>query len=122
VTTETFTTPAPTPLDHHAILARAEQMIKLLRTRYICDGWHGKGPDEAAAERTLRHFRALASGAPDDDQEKEAAIRFFLEHGQSLDWIFVGDLSGMICRQAAFSARADGLARDEDQGRHDNGG
>jgi hypothetical protein len=58
--TETFTTPASTPLDYHVILARAEQMIGLLRSRYICDGWHGKGLDEATAERTLRYFRALA--------------------------------------------------------------
>jgi hypothetical protein len=28
---------ATAPFDHHAILARAEQMVDLLRTRFICE-------------------------------------------------------------------------------------
>ena len=48
---ETTTTLTTTPLDHHAILARAQPMVDLLRTCYVCEGWHGKGLDEPAAER-----------------------------------------------------------------------
>jgi hypothetical protein len=52
------------------------------------------------------------AGAPEDDQEWEAACAFFYDHGQSLDWIVMGDPGGMICRGAARSARAAGLIDD----------
>jgi hypothetical protein len=108
-TDNSITAPTISPPDHHAILARAEQMIDLLRTCYICDGWHGKGLDEVAAERMLQYFRRLADGAPEDDQdpEWEAAVAFVGDHGQSLDWILLGDPSGLICLGAAHSARAE---------------
>jgi hypothetical protein len=109
---ETTTTLTTTPLDHHAILARAQQMVDLLRTCYVCEGWHGKGLDEPAAERMLQYFRRQADGAPEDDQdpEWEAAIAFFFDHGQSLDWILVGNPGSMICGAAARSARAKEIA------------
>jgi hypothetical protein len=40
---------SPTPPNPHAILARAEQIVEVLRTRVVCDGWHEKGLDEVAA-------------------------------------------------------------------------
>jgi hypothetical protein len=79
---------------------------------YVCEGWHGKGLDEPAAERMLQYFRRQADGAPEDDQdpEWEAAIAFFLDHGQCLDWIFFGDPGGMITGAVARSARAEEIA------------
>jgi hypothetical protein len=108
------TTLTTTPLDHRAILARAEQVVDLLRTRYVCEGWHEKGLDEPAAERMLQYFcrQADGDGAPEDDQdpEWEAALAFFFDHGQSLDWIMLGNPGGMITGAAACSARAEKIA------------
>ena len=41
-----------------AMLARAEQTIDVLRTRYVCEGWK---LDEEAASRTLRYFQRRAA-------------------------------------------------------------
>jgi hypothetical protein len=86
-------------------LKRAEQVIDLLRTRYVCHGWK---IDEQAAERVLAYFRA---GAPDDDSFGPV-VDFFGRHGQSLDWVFLGDPGGMICKGAAHSKQAASLTPD----------
>ena len=85
-------------IDHHAILARVEQIIDLLRTCHVCDGWK---LDEEGAERTLRYFRHCADGSQDDNHEFTAASAFLYRNGQSLDWVILGDPRGMICRAAA---------------------
>jgi hypothetical protein len=93
-------------IDHHAILARVEQIIYLLRTCHVRDGWR---LDEEGAERTLRYFRHCAAGGQDDGpefHELRAANKFLYRNGQSLDWVFVGDPRGMICNAAA-NARMD---------------
>jgi hypothetical protein len=90
--------------DHRAILARVEQIIDLLRTRYVCDGWK---LDEEGAERTLRYFRHCADGGRDNNREYTAAREFLYRNGQSLDWVIAGDPGGMICHAAAQSAGAD---------------
>jgi hypothetical protein len=51
-------------IDHRAILARVEQIIDLLRTCYVRDGWK---LDEEGAERTLRYFRHCADSGQDDN-------------------------------------------------------
>jgi hypothetical protein len=99
-------------LDHGAMLARAEQAIDVLRTCVVCEGWHGNGLNEGAASRTLKYLRRIATGGPEDDQEWEAACAFFYDHGQSLDWIVMGNPGGMICGAAARSPRAAGLIDD----------
>ena len=42
-------------LDYHAALKRFQSMIASLRNCYVCEGWHGVGLDEAAAERVLKY-------------------------------------------------------------------
>jgi hypothetical protein len=98
--------------DARAMLARAEQAIEVLRTCVVCEGWHGNGLNEEAASRTLQYLRRIAAGAPEDDQEWEAACAFFYDHGQSLDWIVMGNPGGMICGAAARSPRAASLIDD----------
>jgi hypothetical protein len=70
--------------------------------------------DEPAAERMLQYFRALANGvpddAPDDDPEWEAVLAFLFNHGQSIDWVMLGNPGGMICAMAERSARAEKIA------------
>jgi hypothetical protein len=55
-----------------AILARAEQVVDVLRTRYVCQCWK---LDEEAAARMLRYFRRKAAGAPDNDEVLVVAYR-----------------------------------------------
>src|SRR6267378_1748914 len=48
------------PINYAAILARFEQVVEDLRTRYVSDDFK---LDEAAAARALLHFRHMAEGA-----------------------------------------------------------
>jgi hypothetical protein len=90
-------------MDYRAILARVEQIIDLLRTCHVREGWE---LDEEGAERTLRYFRHLADGGQEDHHELMAASRFLYRNGQSIDWVIAGDPRGMICNAAA-NARID---------------
>jgi hypothetical protein len=49
-----------TQRDARAALARAEQVIDTLRTRYICAGW---ALDEEGAAYVLRYYRRWAAGS-----------------------------------------------------------
>lgn len=86
-----------------ASLARAEEVVNLLRTRYVRQGWK---IDEEGAERALAYCRAYATDGSDLDEEREAALDFFHDHGISLDWIFRGDVAGLITGAASHSTRA----------------
>jgi hypothetical protein len=86
-----------------ASVARAEQIVELLTVCYVRKGWK---IDEAAAERALAYCRAYAKDGSDPDDERAAAMDFFRSHGQSLDWVFAGDIRGMICGLAKHSERA----------------
>jgi hypothetical protein len=83
-------------LDYRAMLARVEQMIDILRTRYLYSLWR---LDEKEAGRTLKYFRRMAADPPlddhddDDYQEWEAVCAFISDHAQSLDWIIHGTLA-----------------------------
>jgi hypothetical protein len=88
-------------------LARAEQVVTLLRTCYIREGWK---IDDEAAEVALTYCRQYAADGSDPDEERMAAIDFFLSHGVSIDWVFGGAVGGLICRGAKHSQRADAIA------------
>jgi hypothetical protein len=90
-----------------ASLPRAEQIVELLTTCYVREGWK---IDEAAAERALAYCRKYAEDGSDPDDERRAAMDFFHSHGQSLDWVFAGDIRGMICGIAKHSQRAADVA------------
>jgi hypothetical protein len=96
---------ADNPIDYAGALARAEQVIDYLRTCHVCEGWHGRGLDEEAAERMLQYFR---NPPPEDDPDDKfiEVVRWAADHGQSLDWIVDGEPGGMICHGAARSMRA----------------
>jgi hypothetical protein len=90
-----------------ASLARAKQIVDLLSTCYVREGWK---IDETAAERALAYCRANAKDGSDPDDGRKAALDFFHSHGQSLDWVFCGDIRGMICGLAQHSQRAHDVA------------
>jgi hypothetical protein len=105
---------APSASIHAATLARAEEVVDILRTRSIRKGWK---IDEAAAERALAYCRNCAenNSYPDEEdslamEEEEAAISFFYSHGVSFDWVFAGDITGLICAGAHHSKRANDIA------------
>ncbi|WP_038380870.1 hypothetical protein [Bradyrhizobium elkanii] len=98
----------PPVIDDKAALARVEQIVDFLRTRYICEGWK---IDERGAELALEYFRRRVRGPAfkDEDEDTDAyyqAIEFFSSHGQSLDWIHDGNPAGLICGLAKHSRRA----------------
>jgi hypothetical protein len=87
-----------------ATLARFEQAIEILRDRYICAGWE---LDEEGAERALKYFRRIAQpGRRDENRDFRFVIAFLHDHELSYDWIFRGDVTGLIVASAATSARA----------------
>jgi hypothetical protein len=93
-------------INHHAILKRFEQLIDVLRTRYVCEGWQ---LDEEGAARTLRYFRRCADNSGRRQRitpEFHAALEFLHHHGQSIDWVMTGDETVMICCAAASSSQA----------------
>ncbi|WP_219682156.1 hypothetical protein [Bradyrhizobium canariense] len=98
-------------VDHQGILARVEQIVDVLRTRYICEGWQ---MDEDGAARALNYFRRHVEGPGFKDEDEDTleftrVLEFFRSHGQSLDWAHDGDLAGMICRLAKVSPRGGAL-------------
>jgi hypothetical protein len=92
---------------HAATLPRAEQIVKLLTACYVREGWK---IDKAAAKRALAYCRAYARDGSDPDDGRKVAMDFFHSHGQSLDWVFCGDIGGMICGLAKHSERATAVA------------
>jgi hypothetical protein len=90
-----------------ASLARAKQIVELLSTCYVRKGWK---IDEAAAKQALAYCQAYAKDGSDPDEGRKSAMDFFHSHGQSLDWVFCGDIGGMICGLAKHSERATDVA------------
>jgi hypothetical protein len=90
---------APDATCESAIVARAEQIVDLLRTRRICEGWK---LDEVRADQFLQNVRRLDLKAGDTDLEGEI-IAWAHDHGQSLDWLLEGDPIRLVCGGAAQS-------------------
>lgn len=96
-----------TASDAAAAAERAAEIVRVLRTYHVRDGWQ---IDEDAAGRALAWFNGRVSGRVRDDEpmtdEGMAAMRFLNDHGQSLDWVFMGDTTGLICAAAKHSKQA----------------
>jgi predicted nucleic acid-binding protein len=85
-----------------AIVSRAEQVVELLRSKYVADGWQ---LNEQRAADFLDALRRL-DFENDDSLEMKSVLDWVHDHGQSLDWIFQGDVAAMICAGAAHSVSA----------------
>jgi predicted nucleic acid-binding protein len=85
-----------------AIVSRAEQVVELLRSKYVADGWQ---LNEQRAADFLDALRRL-DFENDDSLEMKSVLDWVHDHGQSLDWIFQGDFAAMICAGAAHSVSA----------------
>jgi len=92
----------PSAFDKVAMVLRAEEVVDLLSTRYIREGWYDSFDKDRAA-KFLQDVRLFDISAEDVDHE-EKIIVWVRDHGVSLDWLFEGDQRGMICGLAGYKA------------------
>ncbi|MDB5620429.1 hypothetical protein [Tardiphaga sp.] len=85
-----------------AALVRAEHMMDVLRTSYVCDGWQLSEP---AAALVIQFCRRRADGKRTTDAQFQPVVEFFHAHGQCLNWLFMGDVGGMITSKAALATK-----------------
>jgi hypothetical protein len=83
--------------DRAAMIQRAEQLVEILSTCYVREGWH-ESLDRNRAAKFLENVRRHKLSAEDTDLETEI-MNWVFDHGQSLDWLLVGDPRGLICAQ-----------------------
>ena len=83
------------------MMARAERLVELLRTRVIRDDWSF---DTNRAARFLHCLRTF-DFKDGDSSEYAEILDWISDHGQSLDWILGGepDPNSMICMLAHYS-------------------
>ena len=92
--------------DTHAALRRAAQIVRVLG-EYGRDGWTF---DKARGTRFLESMCNL-DYKDDDSEEMTTIIEWVSDHGQSLDLIFRGDPSVMICQLAPAATAVTKYAR-----------
>lgn len=83
--------------DTYGAQHRAREIVRTLGERIVRDGWVF---DRTRAARFLNNIRKLD---PDDGDAMEPIVEWVSDHGQSLDWIFCGNPSVMICRLASIA-------------------
>jgi hypothetical protein len=87
-------------LDRAAIIARACELVECLGKTYVREGWK---LDETRAAQFIEAVRTIDYGASECPQM--SIIRDWAhDHGQSLDWLILGDPGVMICRAARAAA------------------
>lgn len=87
--------------DRQRVVGRAEQMVALLRDRFVCAGWHERF-DEQRAAKFLDAIRREDWSA-DNDPASPIVRAWVRDHGQSFDWLYTGDLVSLICGAARRS-------------------
>jgi hypothetical protein len=97
-------------------LPRMEYVIATLATYVVAEGWHESwesGPMPKRAADVMTYFRARAAGARENAAQEAKVNAFIADCGQSWDWIFAGDVRGMICRAAGHSPQSASLTKTE---------
>jgi hypothetical protein len=94
--------------DRAAIVARAEEVLDVLSTRFIRDGWHDSFDKDRAAS-FLHAIRHMDLQAEEVDHHERQVQDWIIDHGQSFEWIFLGYPSGMICFSAGTPSWHAGL-------------
>jgi hypothetical protein len=95
--------------NNRRVLRRMEHIIATLESCFVMDGWHEKwksGPMPKLAADVVSYLRTRAAGARENATQESKVIDFVGRCGQSLDWIFDGDLRGLICKAAGHSPQA----------------
>jgi hypothetical protein len=95
-------------------LPRMEYILATLATYVVADGWHESwesGPMPKRAADVMTYFRARAAGARENAAQEAKVNAFIADCGQSLDWVFGGDVRGMICIAAGHSPQSASLTK-----------
>jgi hypothetical protein len=95
-------------------LPRMEYIIDTLATYVVADGWHESwesGPMPKRAADVMAYVRGRAAGKRENAAQEAEVNAFISDCGQSWDWIFGGDVRGMICKAAGNSPPSAGLAK-----------
>jgi hypothetical protein len=95
-------------------LQRMEYVINTLATYVVAEGWHESwecGPMPKRAADVMAYLRKRADGARENAAEEAKVNAFIKDCGQSWDWIFAGDVRGMICRSAGHSPQSASLTK-----------
>jgi hypothetical protein len=95
-------------------LRRMEHIIATLESCFVAEGWHEKwesGPMPKLAADVVSYLRARAAGARENATEESKVNAFVAECGQSLDWIYDGDIFHMICKAAGNSPQSAALPK-----------
>jgi hypothetical protein len=94
------TAAAPAVDSRDSMVIRAQQMVDLLGTCYVREGW------KLDADRAAQFVESV--GTFDEDNGECPKFRMVLDwmhdHGQSLDWLADGDIAGLITARAALRA------------------
>jgi hypothetical protein len=101
------------PRDREAVLARAEQMVDILRNRFVCVGWHEQFDTNRAAS-FLEAVRQEDYNAEPRDAAGEFVHAWIIDPGQSFDWLYLNNPAGLITGAAHRSLPTSPTATDED--------
>ena len=85
-------------IDDDRVCERIEEIILTLTTCYVREGFELDGVKASAA---LNYCQGRANGAPEDVRGFQDLVEFAHEYRQSLDWIPMGNMRGMIANLAA---------------------
>jgi hypothetical protein len=89
-------------MDREAMVIRAQQIVDVLGRCYVREGWK---LDTDRAAQFIENVRTFDKDADVGDCPKfMMALDWMDEHGQSLDWLFIGRIDQMIASQAALQA------------------
>jgi hypothetical protein len=115
-TTKPSRPPAPSTAAkiYKQALPRMEYVIATLATYVVTDGWHESwesGPMPKRAADVMAYLRARAGGARENAAQETKIIAFITDCGQPVDWIFNGDVRGLICRAAGNSPQSASLTK-----------
>jgi hypothetical protein len=92
----------PSADSREAMVARAKQIVELLSTCLVREGWKLDAERAAQFLESVRDF-----DGNDGDCRKFTMVRDWLyDHGQSLDWLHNGDVSSLIVGEAAMRGAA----------------
>jgi hypothetical protein len=100
--------------DNRLALRRMEHLIATLESCFVMDGWHEKwksGPMPKLAVDAVSYLRARTAGARENAGEEAKLHAFVSNCGQSLDWLFGGDVRGLICKAASNSPQSASLSK-----------
>jgi hypothetical protein len=91
---------APAIDSREAMVIRAQQMVDLLGTCYVREGWKLDAERGAQFVESVRTFDENDGDCP----KFRIVLDWMHDHGQSLDWLVDGDVAGLITARAALRA------------------